>query len=418
MKVRKKKIREKKQRQEQFRLRKKHRLEGVLSALGLLNGFRELPAAVRGVAIQTLPGRPTVVISPTVQSSPAMEELKDQIEQALDRATLEIEDGKTVPLLDFLTICPALPQGFSSLISAPLSKKQRVFVERAAKISDAFLKEKLDAALKWFGIELTINLMMHSQIDNQVFGCLLEEQRKSPEKPVCQLVLHSSKPRAICVKIDGKVRPAFQCAIPCEANGITWMECDGAVFGLENGRQYPIFIQSHALRRLRERLAASVIAEVTLNLGLMCSLAEPTVVEREDGSYLIDYHLQGDRVGYLVARVAQDKIVITTFLFLTMKGTPECRLLKEKLRLTRRDIEYEGLDRLETFLTPDILADKDLVRVLEECGCGSLLALSRGGFPHKSVDGRAEELKRFLRIPDRGDKKLLKRFSSPRPQIG
>jgi hypothetical protein len=117
-----------------------------------------------------------------------------------------------------------------------------------------------------------------------------------------------------------------------------------------------------------------------------------------------------------LARAVEDKIVVTTFLFLTMAGTQQHRLLREKLRLSRRDIEYEGLDRLETFLTPDVLADEDLVKVLEDAGCGSLLALARDGFPDTVVGCRAEELKRFLRITDGGGQNLSRRPRSPRPR--
>jgi hypothetical protein len=415
MKPREKKKHEKKQRLEQSRLQKKERLERVLAALGLLKGFRELPGTYREAAIRRLPGRPRVVISPTAQRSPAMADLKDGIERALAEVTMCTEDGKSFPLLDFLSVCPTLRSGFSSLTSAPLSQKQRLFVEHAAKVSAAFFKERIGDTLEELDTEIMVYLLVDSRIDCQVFGCLLEDQGFFPGKPVFQLTLLGSEPREIRVEIDGQGRPAFQCAVPWGFDGIQWMECGGAALGLDSGRQYPVFLQSHALRRLRERLKSRLVPEVTLQIGLMCSLAELTVVERRGDRWLIAFHLRGIRVGYLVARVFQDKVVITTFLLLTMEGTPECRLLKRNLGLTRRDIEYEGLDRLETFLAPDVLADKDLVRVLEESGCGSLLALARDGFSQTAVAGRAEELKRFLRITGGANRKLSRGLCSPGP---
>jgi hypothetical protein len=95
-----------------------------------------------------------------------------------------------------------------------------------------------------------------------------------------------------------------------------------------------------------------------------------------------------------------------------MAGTPEFRLLQGKRRLARRDIEYEGLDRVETFMTPGVRAEKDLVKVLEECGCGSLLALKEGEFPHSRTANLAEELKRYLRLTDGGGQKFSRRFTS------
>jgi hypothetical protein len=414
MKSRDRKKHAQRRRQEQVRLEKKERLERVLSALGLLKGFRELPGPVRAVAIRSLPGRPRVVISPTARRSPALEEAKNHIEQALGGATMGTEDGKSFPLLDFLSAGCTLPGFFSSLVSAPLSQKQHAFVEHAAKIATAFLKDRVPATVDWLGKEVLFQLMPYSRIDSQLLGGVLEEQHGLPGTPLWQLVLHSSEPREIRVEIDGKSRRAFQGAVPWQLEGIRWLECDGGPLGLDSGRMYPVFLQSHALHRLRERLASSRMTEVALQLGLMCSVAEPTLGEKQGDSYLIAYHLRGIRVGYLVAQVIEDRLIVTTFLFLTMEGTPEGRLLKRKLRLTLPDIKYGGLDRLETFLAPDVLADKDLVKVLEESGCGSLLALARDGFPHTAVEGHAEELKKFLRITDGEDQKLSRRRCSPR----
>jgi hypothetical protein len=115
--------------------------------------------------------------------------------------------------------------------------------------------------------------------------------------------------------------------------------------------------------------------------------------------------------------VAQETIVIITFLFLTMTGTPESRLLREKLRLHRPDIEYLSLDRLETFLSPDILRDEELVALLEESGCGSLLNLARSHFPYEVLKERAREIRQFLRLPDKPNQKQLKGFTKPAPGI-
>jgi hypothetical protein len=345
-----------------------------------------------------------------------MDVVKREIEQLLAGATVGTADGASFPLLDLLSVGYALPVGFSSLLSAPLSRKQRLFVERAAKASDAFARERIDAAVRWLGVEVMLPLLAHSRMDGRLVGCLLESRRSRPPEPLWQLTLQSSQPRVIRVEIDGQRRRAYQCAVPWLFEGIRWVECDGAALGLDGGQRYPVFLQAHALHRLRERLAVSVITELAVHHGLICSLAEPRVAGRQGDSYLLEFHVRGTRVGYLPARLVEGRLVITTFLFLTMAGTPEHGLLKEKLRLTRRDIEYEGLDRLETFLTADVLADQELVRVLEECGCGSLLALARDGFPHTAAGGHAEDLRRFLGIGEGGDQKLFKRLGAPPPR--
>jgi hypothetical protein len=260
-------------------------------------------------------------------------------------------------------------------------------------------------------------LMEYSRLDHQVLGCLFEEPGTFTGNSAFQLSIQSSEPRTVRVEIDGELRRAYQCAIPSGLEGIEWLECDGAAFGLDKSRRYPVYLQAHALTKLRERLAVSFNTEVILHLGLSWSLDELTVLGPQNDSYLIAFHVRGIRLGYLVAKVVEDKVIIRTFLFLTMEGTPEGRLLWRNLQLTRRDIEYTRLDRLETFLAPDILADKELVGLLEECGCGSLLELARKGFGHAVVNASAEDLRRFLRLDEEAGKKLLARLSPQRPQV-
>jgi hypothetical protein len=226
----------------------------------------------------------------------------------------------------------------------------------------------------------------------------------------------TSDPRESRVAIDGGVRRVFQCGLPEWTDGIRWLEADGERFGLDKGRTYPVCIQSHALRKLTERFPADREVQVVVQHGLLESLRAPEVVERQGDAYLIAYHVDDLRLGYLLARPAQDRIVLCTFLFLTMAGTPESRLLGQKLRLCRRDIEHLSLDRLETFLTPDVLQDQQLVALLEACGCGSLLELARSGFPCDALTGRAAELRRFLRLTD-SDRRPSRRFPSPPAEL-
>jgi hypothetical protein len=155
------------------------------------------------------------------------------------------------------------------------------------------------------------------------------------------------------------------------------------------------------------------MAEEFIQLGLFDSLVNPNVVERRGDSYWIEFCAGGYRVGYLVATVEQDKIVIRTFLFLTMEGTPEYQLLSSKLGLSRWDIEYASLDRLETFLNPSLRDDAALVQVLEECGCTPLLALAKECFRVEEMSDRAEALREFLCITCKGGQILFKGVDWP-----
>lgn len=104
---------------------------------------------------------------------------------------------------------------------------------------------------------------------------------------------------------------------------------------------------------------------------------------------------------HLVVQQLPDKVLVKTFLFLTMQGTPEARKLRQRSKLCRPDIEYNRLDKLETYAFTDLRQDADLVRIINECGCGSLLdvldALQLVDFQFPL--GYARELKEYLCLP-------------------
>lgn len=75
-----------------------------------------------------------------------------------------------------------------------------------------------------------------------------------------------------------------------------------------------------------------------------------------------------------MALILPDLVLIRTFLFLTMQGTPEADRLREKLGLSRNDVERYKLDHFWTLTATNIADDPLLARLLAECGCSHLLS--------------------------------------------
>lgn len=136
----------------------------------------------------------------------------------------------------------------------------------------------------------------------------------------------------------------------------------------------PLFIVDHAIRRYQERLDQDWfkgIWSVLIMLGLM---SDP--IKRPDGTVLIPCILPdtsgSDRgvikLGYFIAEKCEQGWVIMTFLFLTMDGSPEFSKLREKLRMSRLDVDYHKLDRLSTFLETDLLSDPRVSKIFDEIG--------------------------------------------------
>jgi hypothetical protein len=105
------------------------------------------------------------------------------------------------------------------------------------------------------------------------------------------------------------------------------------------------------------------------------SLAEPVLVQQGPTSHLVEARFGRQKYGYFPVEVLPQCILVKTFLFLTMQGTPEAELLRSKLGLRRSNIEKYALDSYETLVLSDLALDPLLSRVLTECGCGHLLKL-------------------------------------------
>jgi hypothetical protein len=88
-------------------------------------------------------------------------------------------------------------------------------------------------------------------------------------------------------------------------------------------------------------------------------------------------------------------VLVTTFLLLTMQGTPESRRLRAALQLRRPDVEYTGLDDIRSFVNSDLAEDQELAEVFRACGCGDLLKLRTDQQVNRSPV-RAGTLRRYL----------------------
>ena len=196
-----------------------------------------------------------------------------------------------------------------------------------------------------------------------------------------------------------------------EENGVHWLSWNreqirlgkpGEATGekeIAQGRmrdELPVYVQSHALRNLRERVNLSS-ATAFLDHWLYESLRQPLIVERQGDDLLVEYRILKDRVGYLIVTPLHDCVAVRTFKFLTMEGTPEARKLKERLRLTRRDVDWLGLSELSAFTQTDLSEDPELCELLEECGCGHLFELKNWDFAPQPK-AFAAEMRKYLRM--------------------
>jgi hypothetical protein len=172
---------------------------------------------------------------------------------------------------------------------------------------------------------------------------------------------------------------------------VKWNRPDLGIEGPEI--DLPVFVSEHAIARLHERLPFPPRFRSLLHILMVNALDAPVVFPADQGKHLVELRYGTGRAGYFVAKVFPGFVLILTFLFLTMEGTPEAKLLREKLGLHRKHIEEYHLDRFFTLTGSDLARDPLLSRVLAECGCGHLITLIEDGSEGKWLDTFGERLK-------------------------
>ena len=284
-----------------------------------------------------------------------------------------------------------------------------ILKDRAEKILSP---ETLHEARVSFYKGVEFNCHSHSMMEGNAYWAVINKSNNDT------LELKCKKPEQLNVTIDNEPRLAYRFRGAWILELFEASMDSSRIPGCAGQETYPVFIQTHAIRRIEERLdcltrllmqtvpkqerdnpGIETVMRMTTRAYIRQSLCEslinPEILEFED-SILLAHRLIGNRIGYLPFRIIGKIIVLTTFLFITMDGTPEGKKLHDALKLRRPDKKYLKLDSLETFLLSDIKDDSEIVDTLCECGCGDLFKVSR--LPVKSIYRSAELFHKFLPI--------------------
>jgi hypothetical protein len=226
--------------------------------------------------------------------------------------------------------------------------------------------------------------------------CWLEPTPKVP----AQFRLRRHEPLTRVVDHQGSRSSAYVCRSSSFLDGLQSVTWNCQTLGIDGPNcELKVLISKHAIERLIERLPL-IGFEALLHGWLVESLASPVLSPHRAGGYLVEYRMGEHRLGYLVAEIHAAFILIKTFLFLTMSGTPESALLRERIGAYRADLEYFKLDSFFTLVGTDIVRDPLLSRVLSECGCGHLLNLINPDFREPWLESFGEKFKRTFKLAE------------------
>lgn len=256
--------------------------------------------------------------------------------------------------------------------------------------------------------KLAVALGQYGSIDTALFVVAMRMEFKdhSKNKPCIIFVVNRANIRQKSLTINGIARRAYQCGHSLGPE-IGWVNWTSAAMGLVNENcTYPVYVQDHALDNLYRKEARAVFVqecEWLFRAYLWLSLREPAfhLHSREPDKFLVEYNVGHFKLGYLVAHRLPNFVVIETFLFLTMNGTPESKRLRQELGLARPDKEHLELDKIETFYKTDLGTDPELVAILERCGCAHLFTLRQQTSSALCRSGYASEFRKHLRLDER-----------------
>jgi hypothetical protein len=138
----------------------------------------------------------------------------------------------------------------------------------------------------------------------------------------------------------------------------------------------PVYIQRHALERMRERLGGEV-PPAFYRIILAQALIRKEFIPISKTRFLMACFTEDLKVGYFVAEMVDGILLIRTFLLLTNSGTPEGDRLAQLTGLQADDRKYLAIDTLQGLANSDIEQNESFCSLLRAAGCGSILKLCR-----------------------------------------
>ena len=402
-KKRKKRPSPQQQRQEQAEQRKKfyRKIKHFFTILEREHLFKLIPDYYLNILYQTRLMAPKVLSEEEVFISVENTKIMNEtVYTILKDYYFDVPDGNIrMNMYDYLTIGLTIQYGFIVSEKDFFSGIQQIrdeirpFMEKI--YTEEFFQTKLSKVLY-------LNTVYLSGLDQNYYPVRFEwsdHKHNNGKHYGIFRVGEIISPR-ISINIDGVNRPVYQVGWATDKFNpatIPTRELKLDLYGIQENTE--IYIQKHALIRLKERL--DMVNSGDIHLFVVDSCLNPVIRESGHNKYLIEYRLDDFKLGYLVADLIEAKLIIRTFLLVTQCGTPEEKKLSSITGLTKEDIEYLNLCKLSSFVNSDIHENSRLNSIFEEAGCEGIIKFAQNIIhrPGKKVH-RAEQILKYLKMEE------------------
>lgn len=180
--------------------------------------------------------------------------------------------------------------------------------------------------------------------------------------------------------VEGSRRIGYRYGFPIKVSSEDlWLTLPARLFGIANRESLEVYIQTHALNRIVERID-TILFGMAFAICTIELKAKPIVRKVGSNSFLIDVVVCNLKLGYFVACIVDGVVFIKTFLFVTSSSTPEGRKLDTLTGLKKLDKQFLGIDKLSTYLALDVNKSPELVAIFQEAGLEELLLIDKEVF--------------------------------------
>jgi hypothetical protein len=295
--------------------------------------------------------------------------IQEHLTISLKNTPFDKETGLT--WMDMVTVGKSLLLSFST--ETYTSLLQPLQLEAVKRLSAAFeAKNMFMESQKLITDLIRVSLLCLSQPNFRIYGLAPPNPTVSTRRKAIRHILYITTHECQTLRFNycNRERTAFRVLI----GPLGLIPSFGAIIGMsklfpgiKHDRALNIYIQSHAIHRLKDRVDTlhPGIRNQVMMLSLMFS---QRIVRGADGRLYIALVIPEDNgartVGYFAFTIDGNNLLVLTFLPLLSHRMPEGNLLSTRLHLSPEDMKHLGMDKLSFFYDIDINQIPALKQVL------------------------------------------------------
>ncbi|MFA9392889.1 MAG: hypothetical protein ACERKD_23985 [Prolixibacteraceae bacterium] len=292
--------------------------------------------------------------------------LQKEFYSILQNLELKLPNGNLISYYDYFTIGHSCSLNFTAEWYLKLTCYQ-IIHKKMAESLELFTEENI---LEILHDLFTMTNLLFSSLDSGIYLTTLGNKGSDlrPQNGLKFNLTQIHKATPVEIKIGDGYRPVFP---------IGWVK--GEKFKQVSitpqklhlatkiyRSNVPVFIQSHAIIRMNERLDFAINGFV--HLMAFASVSEPVIIRKGRTAYLLEFRINEFKVGYFAADLIGKKLIIRTFLLATQQGTPEEEKFRQITGLTRDDIDFLKMTKISSFAKSGIESNSRLKAIFKEAG--------------------------------------------------